>query len=52
MSFGINIDLDECQPNPCLNGGTCTDDLNDYKCNCTEEWEGKNCDTSKLIDNF
>jgi hypothetical protein len=30
-------------PNPCLNGGNCTDILGDYTCNCTEGWTGRNC---------
>ncbi|TKR93116.1 hypothetical protein L596_007632 [Steinernema carpocapsae] len=28
------IDIDDCNPNPCLNGGTCTDKVNAFECSC------------------
>ena len=28
------IELDECDPDPCLNGGTCVDGIRNYTCNC------------------
>lgn len=34
-----------CDSNPCLYGATCHDDgILDYRCECTENLEGKNCD--------
>ena len=42
-------DHDDCMPDPCQNGGACTDDINDYTCNCTQGWEGKNCTISKTL---
>ena len=44
-SFCYTPDINECDPNPCLNG-KCTDEINDYTCDCTLGWSGKNCDTS------
>ena len=32
-----------CIANPCANGGTCTELLMDYKCECSDQWVGKNC---------
>ncbi|KAE8601250.1 hypothetical protein XENTR_v10013600 [Xenopus tropicalis] len=32
-----------CSSNPCLNGGTCVEGTNQYKCNCPQEWSGSNC---------
>nr|CAB3233619.1 protein crumbs [Phallusia mammillata] len=29
--------------NPCQNNGTCDVTFNDYVCNCTHEWRGRNC---------
>ena len=41
------IDVDECALNPCKNGATCVDLLNDYSCSCVGLWKGKNCDVIK-----
>ena len=32
---------DPCDPNPCQNGGTCTDG----SCSCPDECSGKKCET-------
>ena len=37
------IDIDNCNPNPCDNGGTCTDGVASYTCECAEGWTGDNC---------
>ena len=33
---GVNCttDIDDCDPDFCDNNGTCTDEVNSYKCNC------------------
>ena len=36
-------DGDECQPNPCLNGGTCTDGCATYSCSCPDSFIGNQC---------
>ncbi|KAL0113327.1 hypothetical protein PUN28_012468 [Cardiocondyla obscurior] len=35
----------ECQSNPCQNGGTCEDLYDAYQCHCLSNWEGPNCMT-------
>jgi Notch-like protein len=40
-------DIDECAADPCTNGGTCVDKINDYTCNCVAGYTGKTCATSK-----
>ena len=42
-----HIDPDNCKPNPCQNGGTCIDELFDFRCKCTEEWGGPDCSIGK-----
>ncbi|XP_019632704.1 PREDICTED: uncharacterized protein LOC109476260 [Branchiostoma belcheri] len=37
------INIDDCDPPPCLNNGTCTDRVNAYSCACVDGWEGNNC---------
>ena len=40
-------DIDECESDPCLNGGTCTDVINEYTCDCADGWEGVNCENGE-----
>ena len=44
-------DIDECLSNPCLNGGTCTDQVNGYNCSCLPGSVGVNCETGKFNTN-
>ncbi|KAJ8410513.1 hypothetical protein AAFF_G00194170 [Aldrovandia affinis] len=37
-------DGDQCSPNPCLNGGSCTDTIGGYSCECKELYKGQNCE--------
>ena len=41
-----NLDINECQPDPCVNGN-CTDQINGYICTCNAGYSGKHCSTSK-----
>ena len=48
-------DINDCTSNPCRNGGTCIDGINNsYACTCLPGWTGLTCETSKagLILNF
>ena len=35
--------INDCDPNPCLNGGSCEDPINDYVCQCATDYAGENC---------
>ena len=37
------VDIDECSSNPCLNDGTCIDDVNSFSCLCADGFEGDIC---------
>lgn len=43
---GVNCseNFNECNSDPCQNGGTCTDGLNNYTCKCPDLFAGKNCE--------
>lgn len=45
----VNVDIDECASNPCLNGATCIDKVNEYRCVCADGWTGKRCQHSKIV---
>ena len=38
-------DIDECDPDPCRNGGSCSDRLNMYDCSCVAGFTGTDCET-------
>ena len=42
-------DIDDCKPNPCEHGGTCTDGVNSYTCECADGYTGVNCETGMTI---
>ena len=37
------VNIDECSPNPCLNGGNCTDGVNGFSCACEADYSGMTC---------
>ena len=37
-----SVNIDECLPNPCQNGGTCTDQVNAYSCQCASGYTADN----------
>ena len=38
------VDDNECLRTPCLNGGTCVNNVGSYKCSCTGGFVGTNCE--------
>ena len=46
LYFDIELtpDGNECSPNPCLNGGTCTDRACGFRCTCPGEYYGTYCE--------
>ena len=49
LNFIRNAPLGKvCEPNPCVNGGTCSPyGLDTYSCNCPFGYTGRNCETRK-----
>ncbi|KAF5896510.1 hyaluronan-binding protein 2-like [Clarias magur] len=42
--FGLLNEIDECDPNPCYNNGTCEKaGFSDFKCICPRPFKGKRC---------
>ena len=38
----------ECASSPCVNNGTCVDEVNNYTCLCLPGFAGLSCETNKL----
>lgn len=36
-------DIDECEKDVCFNNGTCKNTNGGYVCDCTKNFQGKNC---------
>ena len=49
VSLLSSLDINECSPMPCLNGGTCADGVNQYNCTCPAGYTGTNCETSTFV---
>ncbi|XP_052808437.1 fibropellin-1-like [Mya arenaria] len=39
-------EINECAPNPCINGGTCNDLVNEFTCTCATGFKGITCQTN------
>lgn len=41
--YNCQVNIDECASNPCLNQGTCFDDISGYTCHCVLPYTGGYC---------
>ena len=46
LPFTVDV-LDECNSTPCLNGGTCSNLLGKFECDCPDLFSGKQCEACK-----
>ena len=47
--FLMFVDINECTPGVCANGGQCIDGINGFTCACSPSFTGKTCDQCKYI---
>ena len=52
LNVMIFLDIDECATIPCQNGGSCTDQVNGYTCNCVDGYYGNDCETGNNTISF
>ena len=43
-----DLSTDRCSSNPCINGGTCTNTVNNYICSCKHGIGGRNCEIDTI----
>lgn len=41
--YNCQVNINECASNPCLNQGTCFDDISGYTCHCALPYTGEYC---------
>ena len=46
LLFHLLTEIDECLSDPCLNDGTCLDEINGYTCQCIDGFTDAQCQTS------
>lgn len=46
VCFRCEAEIDECSSNPCLNGATCQDRFNHFKCVCVPGFSGRLCENN------
>ena len=44
--YDCETDIDDCERDPCMNGGICADGVNNYLCQCLDGFYGKRCETN------
>lgn len=42
-------DINECDTNPCENGGLCTNSKGSFTCSCLGGWRGPACNQGKFL---
>ena len=47
----LAADVNECESNPCHNGGQCVDGISDYTCTCADGYSGLVCDSGEFLRN-
>ena len=47
--FINSAELIYCLPNPCQNGGNCTDGVKSHSCSCVKGFNGTNCENGQFI---
>ena len=45
-------EINECQSSPCQNGGSCFNAIDEFSCNCPDEYVGTLCETRMYINCF
>lgn len=47
LHLNKNLDINECESNPCFKYGTCIDGIGSYTCECEPGFQGVHCEVSR-----
>lgn len=47
--FPFTADVDDCQSEPCANGGTCIDKIDSFLCLCLPSYGGDMCEKGERL---
>lgn len=47
-----NFEYNECDSDPCVNGGQCVDHIGEFSCQCTKGYQGKRCQVKVCVIKF
>lgn len=50
LPLSLPLDIDDCQSNPCQNGGTCIDEINSFVCLCLPSYGGATCEKGNDVE--
>lgn len=49
LGVQCEININECESMPCLNDGSCRDEVNSYRCLCPGGFEGVHCQGKSIF---
>jgi len=49
FSVVLSVEISKCHPNPCRNGGECSETDKSYECICKEGFKGENCEGTYVV---
>ncbi|VDH99342.1 Hypothetical predicted protein [Mytilus galloprovincialis] len=49
VNLHLRVVVDHCNPNPCRNGGHCSNGFSGFYCSCTQQWTGTTCNVAHVV---
>ena len=47
VGFFLFLEIEHCDPSPCLHGGTCKGKDGKFNCSCSQDWTGSICESEQ-----
>jgi len=49
LQYTFTENFTRCDPNPCMNGGNCSENIYGFECHCNDNYKGTYCEEEKTI---